>query len=346
MILFINSSETDYGQDILYSGLVQRFGRSKILDWPFNLGYYKSRRVYPRNLGDCGLDGILRRLGKSAWSTKMDGDFFKSVKVVILGSCKGKCFHSYLQIADKIPATVPVVFNDGGDFVEIGGHLKASEDFHLLEKALKIRPFDLILKREYIKEKISLEPNADAVMPFPFGFNFSVLPKTIAPMNEKKYQVSFWAVESHPIRTQALALIEDKWDCRENGTQRKQQFHKYKRKGSFYLEELKRCEVVLNFRGVGWDTLRYWEVPAIGGFMISEKPGIEIPNDFVDEEHLLFCKEDLSDLIDKVEYSLANPKKTAQMGLRAREHAIKFHSSLARAEQLGVALKERFGVTL
>ena len=48
-------------------------------------------------------------------------------------------------------------------------------------------------------------------------------------------------------------------------------------------------KVVLNFRGGGWDTLRYWEVPALGTFMISGKPGFEIPNNFVDGESIVYC---------------------------------------------------------
>ena len=63
-----------------------------------------------------------------------------------------------------------------------------------------------------------------------------------------------------------MELIQDRFDCRANGTTRNQVFKKYKRKGDFYLEELKRARITLNFRGVGWDTLRYWEVPALSGF--------------------------------------------------------------------------------
>lgn len=332
MILYICSPEVDYGQDILYAGLVKKLGRAQILDYPFNHQFYISRKVYPRNMGAMGLSGILSHVWdrvRIPWN---------QVEAVVLGSCKKFVFERYLEIVDQIPSRIPVVFNDGGDFAEIGGHLRADQAFHLYESAISKRPFDLILKREVL---VGTEVGEN-IIPFPFGFHFDRVPLNLRAGSgarfEKKYQVSFWAVESHPIRTQALSLIENLWDCRSNGTERSQKFHKYARKGNFYLEELKRCSVVLNFRGVGWDTLRYWEVPAIGGFMISEKPGIVIPHNFEHGKHVLFCQNDLSDLVELCDWALKNPEKIEAMAIASQKHALQYHSSIARAEVLLSAL--------
>ncbi len=333
MILYICSPEVDYGQDILYAGLVEKLGRAQILDWPWNHQFYWSRKVYPRNMGAMGLSGLTDHLGERL-NHKISGRLpWDRIDAVVLGACKSFVFEKYLEIIDQIPAHTPVIFNDGGDFVEIGGHLRADKAFHLYEQAVAKRPFDLVLKREVL---VGTEPLKN-VIPFPFGFHMPRVPASLRANSgvrfEKKYQVSFWAVESHPVRTEALKMLEPLWDCRENGTERNQKFRKYKRKGNFYLEELRRCQVVLNFRGVGWDTLRYWEVPAVGGFMISEKPGIEIPNNFEHGQHLLFCQSDLSDLVELCEWALKNPEKREDMAKAGQQHALQFHSSLARAEQ-------------
>ena len=149
-----------------------------------------------------------------------------------------------------------------------------------------------------------------------------------------KYDVSFWAVESFPIRTEALKLLEDKFDCVKNGTYRNQKFSKYKRKGDFYLQELSACKIVLNLRGGGWDTLRYWEVPALGGFMITQKPGIVIPNNYEDNKHVIYCNDNLDNLIELCEYYLVNDSERVEIAKNATVHTKKYHTDIKRVEYI------------
>jgi len=325
MLLYICSSETDYGQDLLYSGLVRKLGREQVLDWPWNQYYYFEKGPYPRNIGHVGFSGITENL----W-IRLSGHIpWEKIKAVVVAACKKKVFETYLSLLPEIPDSVPVVFNDCGDFPGLGEHLKADKVFHLYQQAIQKRPFDLTLKREYLKNR----EYPKHVVPFPFCFNFEKIDEQDLKGIPKKYQVAFWAVESHPIRTEALKKIENHFDCQENGTVRNQKFKKYRRKGSLYLQELKKVRVALNFRGAGWDTLRYWEIPAIGGLMISDQPGIVIPNNFENGKHAFFCKDDLSDLIELCQWGLDHPLEAESMGQRAREHALKFHSTEARAAE-------------
>ena len=328
MILFINSSETDYGQDILFAGLVQKLGREKIIDYPFNINYFISRKPYPRNMGQTtkSFQQKVSYITKTAkYRIRID---WSKIKAVIVGSCKAKAFQNYLSIIHEIPNSIPRIFNDGGDFPELAEHL--FKDRHLFFEAEKIRPFDFILKRE----KIINKDYENRVIAFPFGFNLNCIAPSTLQISEKKYDVSFWAVESHPIRTQALKMIENKFDCKANGTTVSQKFKDYKRKGQFYLEELKRCNVVLNFRGAGWDTLRYWEVPSLSTLLISEKPEIEIPHNFVHGESILFCKSDLSDLIELCEWALNNKSESQKIAEKSYKQIQSFHSADKRAEQV------------
>lgn len=325
MILYLCSSETDYGQDLLYAGLVRKLGRHRVLDWPFNKYYYFEKGPYPRNIGHQGIKGIEHNL---VYRISQQVPWHK-INAVVVAACKKRVFETYLTLLPQIPSSVPLVFNDCGDFAEIGEHLKEEKAWDLYHEATKIRPFDLILKREYLKEK-TYPKN---VVPFPFCFNFEKIDYQDFKGIPKKYQVAFWAVESHPVRTRALEKLENLFDCRENGTVRNQKFKKYKRKGSLYLQELKKCQVALNFRGAGWDTLRYWEIPAIGGFMVSEDPGIVIPNNFEHQKQVLFCQSDLSDLIEYCQWGLDHPEQAQQMGENARQHALKFHSTEVRAAE-------------
>ena len=217
-----------------------------------------------------------------------------------------------------------MVFVDGGDKPRIGQDLDVYQRPELLASVLEKRPFDLIFKREYELQG-SYEQN---VYPYPMSFNVDRLP--VLPAGYK-YDVSFWAVESRAIRTQALQLLEDRFDCRRNGTVRNQVFSKYKRKGEFYLQELSQCRIVLNFRGGGWDTMRYWETPAVGTFMISQKPQILIPENFIDRRDVVYCKDDLSDLIELCEYFLKNETERERIAESGRRRLMAHHSDRARA---------------
>lgn len=319
-ILFINSDEPDYLQDLTYSGLVKVLGRENVVDYPWNPHYHIKYRTYPRNLGyspNSLFSSILSRLHSNGFDA------------IIIGSAKPKCFQSYIKISKRMRPSTPLIFIDGGDFNDIGGDLKRLNAPYLYDEAISIRPFDMIFKREYLMDA---DYSAN-VVPFPFCFNFDSI-RDISFSNNFKYYVSFWGVESDPIRTQALTLLEDRFDCMENGTVRNQVFKKYKRKGLRYLEELKACRIVLNFRGVGWDTLRYWETPAIGRFMISQKPKIVIPDNFRDGKEIVFCKDDLSDLIELCEYYLNNEEERETIARKALELAKTSHSDVARARYL------------
>jgi hypothetical protein len=317
-LLFINSSSTDYLQDLTYSGLVKILGAENVIDYPWNVKYHLPVKNYPKNLG------------YTKFSINFDFNInFKVFDAVILASAKKDALDVLKKILPKIPNT-PIVFLDGGDRPEIGGdfYRLGNEDSYL--DLIKIRPFDLIFKREYF---LNEHGNANHIHPFPFSFPYHVsIP--LATENEKKYDVSFWAQKEPAIRENALKMLEGKYDCDENGTKLNQDFKTYNRKGKFYLEELSRCKIVLNFRGGGWDTMRYWEVPAVNTFMISQKPQIHIPNNFEDGKHLIWCSDSLDDLFDKIDYYLKNESERIKIAQQGKEHLYKYHLNTNRAQFL------------
>lgn len=317
-ILFINSSHSDYLQDVVFSGLIKTLGSKDITHWPFNPKFIFPFKAYPKNMAQ----------HPEAWKTP--SVFLPDPKrydVVMVASCKPDTFKNYLKIASKIPTSTRVVFLDGGDRPELGGDLSRMNHEHLWHQALTIRPFDKIFKREYFPE----QPYEPHILPLPFGYNMDKVPQL---SHQKKYQVSFWAVESHPIRTQALQLIKDQFDCEENGTSLNQKFSLYKRKGDYYLQELNACKIVLNFRGGGWDTLRYWETPAVSTLMISQKPQIHIEHNFEHEKHIIFCQDDLSDLWDLCKFYLKNDTLREKIQSQGHRHLLQYHTDTARAENV------------
>lgn len=307
----------DYVQDLTYSGLVKTLGKENIIEYPWNKKYHVPYKKYPKNLG--------YTVG-TFWSSLINRSI-ENIDLVVVGSSKVDCFDSYFEIIDKIPKKAKTVFIDGGDQSGIGADITGYGRPELYQKVVEKREFNHIFKREYLLDAI----HPTNVHPFPISFNMDRIP--VIP-NGYKYDVSFWAVESDPIRIQAVDLLQDKFDCRENGTVRNQKFSRYKRKGAFYLQELAQCKIVLNFRGGGWDTMRYWEVPAVGTFMLSQKPQIRIPNNFEDKKHAVFCQDDLSDLIELCEYYLRHENERIKIAKTGLEHAKQYHTDIARVQEL------------
>lgn len=317
-ILFICSSGFDYAQDLAYAGLVNILGQGNVTDYPWNARYHLPIKSYPKNLGFTSVSFSLPLSVR-----------FSAFDLIILGSAKPDALRVYSKILRRTKNR-PVLFIDSGDRTGIGGdfyRLNAGNDY---EAVIKEKPFDIILKREYIP---SLHEEIKTCFPFPFSFPYNVrIPAR--PENAKKYEVSFWGQQIPEIRENALKILQGKYDCSQNGTTLNQNFGTYRRRGLFYLEELAACKIVLNFRGGGWDTMRYWEVPATGSFMISQKPQISIPDNFEDGKHLAWCSDSLGDLTDKIDYYLKHTDEREAMAAQAKAHLNKYHLNTARAQRL------------
>lgn len=329
-VFYVAALESDYLQDSVYSGLCEILGKENVFEYPFHRAKHFKPKAYPRNLGFLKNDSLL-----SALLRRLQNDFLKQADLVVVASTKPETFRNYQKIQDDIPDHCRVIFLDGGDRPEIAGDLERLKGGDLYKAVTTKRPFDLIFKREYLLS----DSHPENVIPLPFAINPALLQLPPNWQPSLIYDVTFWAVESDPVRTRALDLIENLWDCKSNGTERNQTFRKYSRKGIDYIKALSQCKVTLNFRGVGWDTLRYWEVTAMGRFLVSQKPQIHIPNNFRDHQEVIFCKDDLSDLVEICNYYLENETAREKMAAAAKLWSLKFHTHKHRAKTILDSLK-------
>lgn len=320
MLLYICSRETDYLQDLTYAGLCDAVGKEKIWDVPAHWQYRRekeffwSRKIeYPRNLG---------------FSASQAGEALKKNKVelVILASAKPDALESFHGLFERIHC--PWVFIDGGDREDLGGDFKRAggdASFRLFQDLCGKRKPGLIFKRE-----LSIGFHDPSIFPFPFSFKKPLAPD-FPDGNRKKFDVLFWAVESSETRKKAFRMLQGRYDCESNGSVSGQKFRKFRRRGAGYFEALGAAKINLSFRGEGFDTLRYWEIPACGSMMISEKPTIQIPNDFKDGAQAVFCRNDLSDLLEKIDYYLGHEKEREEIARAGRVHLLANHTHLHRA---------------
>ena len=218
-ILFINSISPDYIEDQLFSGLTELLGKQSVSAYPVNYYYYYERKAYPRNMGKCRTlaDYVSDKLtvGKALRASDYD--------CVVIGSTKRDTFESFQEISGYLPKHIPVVFVDGGDFPDIGGDARRLGFESLYREVATNHKFKAVFKREYIIN----ERYPDNTYPFPMAYK----PQQLALPIPRQYDVTCWCVESDPVRTTALAILENLYDCKANGTTRGQTFRNYKRKG-------------------------------------------------------------------------------------------------------------------
>lgn len=108
-----------------------------------------------------------------------------------------------------------------------------------------------------------------------------------------------------------------------------------------YYIALQRCKVVLNLKGAGYDTFRYWENAACKAVHISQRMPLFIPHDFVEGQSILRFSsvEELMMLIDMV---LEGKIQEERMIQESRHHLFNFHLTTRRAMYLLDRLRKVF----
>lgn len=306
----------DYLQDAVYSGLVRILGRGNIRSYRWSKWHHLPIYKHPKNIGYDHFELPRRAIKKSGLS---------QFTHIIIGSCKAATFQDFLEVQRYLRRDAKIVFLDGGDDSDIGGDLKREGADQLFLDSISSRPFDFIFKREMLLCK-NYPPNT---LPLNFAVDFGKLEVKALP---KRFDVVFWAVESHPIRKQVLQALDGEFDCRANGSVPNQTFRNYRRRGTDYIRGIMESRITLNYRGAGWDTLRYWEVTSLGQFLISQRPEIQILNNFEHEKSIVFVGADPEEMLDRCMYYLRNNLDATRIGQCAAEHSRKYHTLEARAK--------------
>ncbi len=195
-------------------------------------------------------------------------------------------------------------------------------------------------------------------VPFPFSLIMDTLPDC-GPV-VKHIDVSYRGHASHPRRAKAVKMLSGMRGVRfSGGVYASPSDRKYKLKAGAlerlwtkivedspasqvdqqlkqtpkeYYQEIAASRIAVSIRGGGWMTPRYFEIVGMGTMLVSERPEILIPNDFVDRRHAVFCKPDLSDLEALVRYYARHDAEREAIAAEGRVHVLKYHTCERRAE--------------
>src|SRR5712692_6144317 len=123
-----------------------------------------------------------------------------------------------------------------------------------------------------------------------------------------------------------ITKVFDNRDASESDQDKKQSPDKYYR-------EIAGSKIAISLQGGGWTpSPRYYEIPALGTLLLSDPPETVIPNGFVNRQHAVYCRADLSDLKTLVRYYLQEDAEREAVAREGRLHLLKYHTCERRAE--------------
>lgn len=222
----------------------------------------------------------------------------------------------------------PTAFVDGEDHPYVRG-IRSHVDLYFKRETLvtpgRLRPrtqlrraYHFALDREHgrdtLRRHVAVAHIGNAI-PLPFG----IIDVGFEPSAEKEYDVAFMARPTSPQRERVLE------ELREMG-------NRVAMGGDLpwpeYMRLLSRSRIGVSVRGLGHDTLRYWEIPYAGAALVAETPQIAIPDNFVDGREAAFDSVDrLVALVGALQL-----RGVADIAAAGREAVLARHTSVHRAQ--------------
>lgn len=335
-ILLVSNPDPDYTQDVVYHGLVELLGAKNVLDYPFTPRYHEP----PRS----GMKFPMLHLDVRDEAPRGElPQILDWADAVIIGSLHKSAYEAAREVLRLAPDK-PTAFLDGGDdpYVhEIARHvdvyIKREVPLrHRVQTPLPLQKLYFRLGgapqwRGPLREVLDFAKVGDPrIVPLPFG----VIDHGQRAVREKAYDVAFMGMPTSRERTR---LRRDLAALAREGVR------VFAPDGRIswwdYLEILGKARVGISVRGHGFDTYRYWEIPALGTMLLSEKPRIVIPDNFVHGEEAWFA--DPARMPDAIREVLA--MDTERIAAAGHRKLLAKHTSRARASTVLAHLRAHMG---
>lgn len=155
--------------------------------------------------------------------------------------------------------------------------------------------------------------------------SFSVEPELLDIREEKRTGLFFAGGTTHLNRRAALDLL------RHAGRRGFDITDGHVGDRAAYLKRLAQARIGLSVRGGGFDCVRFWETPAVGTVLLSERPPIVIHQNFESQKNAIFFDK-FDDILPGVESLLQTPQRLEAIARAGREHIRTHHTTRCRAE--------------
>lgn len=303
-ILVLCHNYSDYGMDTLYHGLCTLLGKENVVEYPWKPTLHgqdiHSAMGYPC-VFDFGADAlsedqIEEQLRQGRFDLIIFADLVKFRHQPVV--------RRFMRAAPQVPIVVCDTWDDC---------------YTPMERVVEYLGTDriaLVFKREMLS---GVEYGPDTY-PLPFSYPESY---TEGAQNSDRGNPVFWAGKReyglrHLYMDRLSAILGQDLDRRYDQDQ--------------YRKMLRASRIGISFSGCGFDTVRYWELPANGVMLMAERPPIEIPYNFEDGVSAVFF-DDPADMAVKLRHYMARPDEVSRIAAAGHAHYLKHHTTVARARQ-------------
>jgi len=303
-IAMICHEHSDYGLDTLYYGLTRVLGSGCVVEFPWKPTLHgknpEAAHGYPCTFDLPGkprdAEWFRTRLSNSAFDLVVYADTLRQLDRDMV--------RSLMAAATNVPLVIMDTWDEAGDYL-------ADTLAHMGRTSARA-----CFKREMLAG-VAYPPNT---YPLPFSYPDD---RVSGDIGDERDIPLFWAGKRQDgIRRLLLGHIENvlglSLDVRYSPDQ--------------YARVLDHARVGLCMFGLGFDTVRYWELPAHGCLLLAERPPIRIPHNFADGISAVFF-DDAAELDEKLRHYLAHPEESAEIACAGHEHLKRYHTSTARARQ-------------
>jgi hypothetical protein len=303
-ILILTHDFSDYGLDSLYHGLCTVIGPDNVVEFPWKPTLHGKNREatqgYPCFFDYPGKPMTVLSLVRELEQGRFD--------LILHADVVQMAHQDEVQRLAAAAPHVPVLLYDTWD-----------DCYTPIRRVLEYigRPgLALCFKREMLNG-VEYAPMS---FPLPFGY-----PETLASSGDdtRRKRPIFWAGKNeYGLRPLYIPALE-----KQLGEPLDRRFDQNE-----YRRVLGASRIGLSFFGCGFDTVRYWELPAHGVMLLAERPPIRIPFNY-QEGHSAVFFDDLPQMLNKLDLYLDQPQKTQQIARNGRIHYLRYHTSTARARQ-------------
>ena len=305
-ILMLCHEHPDYGFDTLYDGLCTVLGPDAVLEFPWKPSLHgrppEIAKDYPCTFdlpGDpLDIEAVCRQLREG----RFDWVFYTDTLLQLDRDM-------VRRIIAAAPAPLPLfildTWDDCGDYLDdVLAHIGRDSACACFKR-------EMLACAEY----------SSNTFPMPFAYADG---RTPAEVPGERPEALFWAGKRQDgMRRVYLDHVEARFGLKLDAS--------YPQEA--YVQAIERARIGLNLFGLGFDTVRYWELPAHGCMLLAERPPIRIPHNFRDGESAVFF-DDAADLETKLTYYLAHPEQAQAIAAAGRRHFRQYHTGSARARQL------------
>jgi len=304
-VLFITQPQSHYGLDVLYDGLCAVLGDDRVVEHPWKPMLHGET---PREMGQypCAVDRAGEPMALDEILARLRAGYFD---VVLFGDLDKRIDRAEIRALVHAAGSTPWFLLDAQD-----------ECTDFFRGALEFLGFDAACGY-FKREMLACFDYGPRVAPFPFAYpDYRVPPDVSGPRPQLLfYAGQRWCGLRGLYISRIEALLGETFD------------RTYDQEG--YVEAMRRSLMGLSAFGGGFDTVRYWELPANGCMLLSERLPIRVPYDFKDGETAVLF-DDLPELEEKVAHYAAHRDEAAAIARAGHEHLKRRHTGSARARQV------------